>query len=333
MSPTVRITVAVLALAGLGVALIPEPAPPPPDPVRTPTMDLSAFPDGPPQGGLRLLFIHHSCGGQLFAPHGEEDTGVSCIYDVAENGGGLRPMLEAAGYEVHEASYDSEIGHDTDTFHWLPKFRDKMDKVLKVDRQDTFFTDGRTNQVVMFKSCYPNNVFVGRGEAPGDPAGPALTVENAKATFRALLPIFAQHPDRLFVLVTAPPKVLRQERLGKVLVKRLLGRPTLLDSGPWAREFNTWLVDAERGWLAGYPGKNVVVFDYYDLLTGHGRSNFSVYGSGPDAMDDHPRSEGNRLAAQAFLPFLNRAVRRAGLEPEAPEAVEAAEAAEVEAAE
>ncbi|MCA9553399.1 MAG: hypothetical protein KC933_25405 [Myxococcales bacterium] len=315
MSPTLRITVAVAAVAVVVGAFVRqgEPAPPEASERTTDTMDLSAYSDASPQDGLRLLFIHHSCGGQLFAPAGPEDQGESCIYDEAENGGGLRPMLEAAGYEIHEASYNSKIGHNTDTFDWLPKFRDQLDLVLKLDNQDTFFEDGRENQVIMFKSCYPNNVFVGRGTPPGNPAGPELTVENAKATFRALLPIFAQHPERLFVLVTAPPKVLRREPVGKVLVKRLLGRTTLIDSGPWAREFNTWLVDDARGWLAGYEGKNVVVFDYYDILTGHGRSNFSMYGSGPDHMDDHPRSEGNKLAAQAFLPFLNRAVRRAGL--------------------
>ena len=316
MSPTLRITIVALALAAAGGAFIHQPAPPPPDPsTRTPTMDLSAFSDAPPQAGLRLLFIHHSCGGQLFAPSGPADVGEACIYDAAENGGGLRPTLEAAGYEIHEASYHSKIGHQTDTFDWLPKFRDQMELVMKVDHQDTFFEDDRRHQIVMFKSCYPNNVFVGRGAPPGDPAGPELTVENAKATFRALLPIFAAHPDRLFVLVTAPPKVLRTEPLGKALIKRLMGRTTLLESGPWAREFNAWLVDDAHGWLAGYAGKNVVVFDYYDVLTGYGRSNFSVYGSGPDGMDDHPSSEGNQLAAKALAPFLNRAVRRAGLSP------------------
>lgn len=276
-------------------------------------MDLEAFSDAPPQRELSLLFIHHSCGGQLLAPPGSVDVGEACIYSEAENGGGFRPMLEAAGYAVHEASYHSEIGHDTDLFHWLPKFREKMDRVLKLDHQDRFFEDERRHDVVMFKSCYPNNVFVGPGEAPGRPEGPDLTVENAKATYRALLPIFAAHPDRLFVAMTAPPMVFRPERLGKLLVKRLIGRPTLKDSGPWARDFNRWMADEERGWLAGYPHRNVVVLDYYDVLTGHGRSDFSLFGSGADGLDDHPSKEGNRLAAEAFLPRLNRAVRRAGL--------------------
>ncbi len=276
-------------------------------------LDLSTYSSTAVPDRLSLLFIHHSCGGQLFAPHAAADDGESCIYDHAENGGGLRPRLQAAGYDVHEASYNSKIGHDTDIFHWLPKFRDQMDLVLKVDHQDTFFEDGRTHDVVMFKSCYPNSVFVGPGSAPGDPAGPELTVENAKATYRALLPIFAEHPQRLFVVVTAPPRVFKADRLAKTLIKRLLGRPTLAQSGPWARSFNNWLVDVQQGWLAGYAHKNVIVMDYYDVLTGHGASDFSIYGSGPDGRDDHPSAEGNSKAAELFAPMLNQAVRRAGL--------------------
>lgn len=314
MSPTLRITVAGVAVAVVATAFVREPVPEPPDPDQRPkTMKLDGFSDANPERPLRLLFIHHSCGGQLFAPPGAEDVGEACIYDAAENGGGLRPMLEAAGYEVHEASYHSKIGHDTDTFHWLPKFRDQMDLVMKVDHQDTFFEDDRRHDVVMFKSCYPNNVFVGMGAPPGDPLGPELTVENAKATFRALLPIFERYPDKLFVYVTAPPKVLLREPLAKSLIKKVIGRPNLAASGKWARAFNSWIVDSESGWLSEYDKKNVAVFDYYDILTGYGRSNFSVYGSGPDGMDDHPSSEGNRIAAKAFMPLLNRAVRRAGL--------------------
>lgn len=322
------IIIAALAVAGVVAAFVTsEPAPPKPDPKERPvTMNLDAYSDAAPDVGLRLLFIHHSCGGQLFAPHGDEDVGEACIYDAAENGGGLRPMLEKAGYEIHEASYHSKIGHDTDIFHWLPKFRDQMDLVMKVDHQDTFFEDDRRHDIVMFKSCYPNNVFVGMGTAPGNPEGPELRVENAKAAYRELLPIFAKYPDKLFVAVTAPPKVLLPESFAKSFVKRLLGRTTLADSGVWARAFNSWMVDAEKGWLSEYPNKNVVVFDYYDVLTGHGQSNFSVYGSGANGLDDHPSSEGNRAAAKELLPFLNRAVRRAGLGAAEPEPSAEAEA-------
>jgi len=78
-----------------------------------------------------------------------------------------------------------------------------------------------------------------------------------------------------------------------------------------ARAFNDW-VKAEDGWLRDYPLTNVVVFDYYDLITAGGASNLSQFATG-DGSDRHPSEEGNRRATEAFVPFVNRAVRRAGL--------------------
>src|SRR5512140_2623692 len=122
-----------------------------------------------------MLFIHHSCGGQLLAPEGP-DKGDNCVYESHPSGGDLRAALTAAGYDVHEASYNSVIGNKTDLFDWAPKFSEQMDRVLRVKRQDELLPDGQKNQVVVFKSCFPNNQLVGEGAAPGDAKGPALTV-------------------------------------------------------------------------------------------------------------------------------------------------------------
>jgi len=56
-----------------------------------------------------------------------------------------------------------------------------MEKVLRVELNDRFLAEDRKNQIVLFKSCYPNNEFTGVGTPPGDPAGPDLTLLNAKA--------------------------------------------------------------------------------------------------------------------------------------------------------
>lgn len=265
---------------------------------------------------MRLLFIHHSVGGQLLAPQGPE-VGEDGIYRFARTGGNLRARLIAAGYEVHEASYNSRVGQDTDLFDWLPKFRSLMPEILRVDHQDRLYQDGGCNQILVFKSCYPNNLFVDEGKPPGRAEGPELTVWNAKATLMALLPLFAAHPDRLFIYVTAPPTapVVETGSIWREDLKTLLGWPSRLErrerSGDLARVFNHW-VAAPDGWLADYALSNVAVFDYYDLLTGQGSSNLAVYPTG-DGMDAHPSLEGQRLAAAAFLPFLSLAVQRAGL--------------------
>lgn len=82
---------------------------------------------------------------------------------------------------------------------------------------------------------------------------------------------------------------------------------------PRARTFNDW-VKSPDGWLSGYPFQNVIVFDYFDQLTDQGASNVSRFPT-LGGYDSHPSSEGNTKAAQAFVPMLNRAVRRAGLSP------------------
>lgn len=279
------------------------------------TMDLSSYSSEAPGEDLDFLFIHHSVGGQLLADPGPE-AGRSAIHPTHPNGGGLRRLLEGAGYRVHEAAYDSEVGHRTDLGDWAAKFRGQMDRILRVDRQDDLLPEGERNEIVAFKSCYPNSELVAEGTAPGDPSVPELTVENAKAALRALLPSFAEHPDTLFVYFTAPPVAprLHPDPAWKWIAKRVLGRgmtpERLRASAERALAFNDW-VRSPDGWLADYAGDNVVVFDYFSVLT-NGNGGLLAYPTG-NGYDSHPSAEGQRRAAEAFVPFLNRAVRRAGL--------------------
>lgn len=54
------------------------------------------------------------------------------------------------------------------------------------------------------------------------------------------------------------------------------------------------------------------MFDYYDILTREGESDWLAYPTA-DEYDSHPSGEGQRVATTKFIPFLNRAVRRAVL--------------------
>jgi len=312
-----------LVLFALGVAVMCTPVPQKfeerkmSDRKSVQRLDLSQFSSRAPGKPLDLLFIHHSCGGQLLAPVGRS-IGDNCILQSHPNGGNLRAMLEENDYRVHEASYGSRLGENTDVFDWLPKFRNQMTDVLKCDAQDSSFADGRRNQIVMFKSCFPNNSFRSEGAAPGDPSGPELTVWNAKAAYTALLDELRKQPDVLFVCVTAPPIAPGKKTLplwrdlasrAKTMLKG--SHIDLAESGHLAREFNNWLCDT-GGWLKDYPLKNAVTFDYYDLLTDCGESDLCRYPTG-DGGNSHPSSEGNQKAARAFVPFLNQAIHRAGL--------------------
>jgi hypothetical protein len=154
---------------------------------------------------------------------------------------------------------------------------------------------GGENQIIMFKSCFPNSNLA--GEAADPPArGDGLTVGNAKAIYNELLKYFATRSDKLFVAITAPPVQDRSHAAN-------------------ARAFNNWLV---KQWLANYAGKNVAVFDFYNVLTGpanhhryHKGQIEHIYQAGRDTLhypsngDDHPSQAGNRKATEEFVPLLN----------------------------
>jgi len=318
-----KLLVAIAALLLVGVAILQWPVSEADEIVssmninshRMRPLDLSRYSDAAPKQPLHLLFIHHSCGGQLLAAFGAE-AGTNCIYLTHPNGGGLRALLERNSCIVHEASYGSWIGENTDIFDWLPKFRSEMDEILACDFQDVRYTNGFRNNIVVFKSCFPNNDFKSEGKPPGNAAGPDLTVWNARAAYAALLDEFRKHPDVLFVCVTAPPLTPKPppQPLWKLLAKKAAGRSdNQVASARLAREFNNWLSGSD-GWLKDSGLTNVVVFDYYDILTDHGASDLSRYPT-DDGHDSHPSHAGNEKAAEAFVPFLNRAVRRCGIEP------------------
>jgi hypothetical protein len=260
---------------------------------------------------LSLLFVHHSVGDQLLAQPGPEGPGVH------PNGGGLRKLLTETGYELSTATYGSRLGENTDLFDWPEKFVKHMDELLATADGNKPLPGGKRHDIVMFKSCFPNNAFSGRGDPPGSPKGPELTLENARAALKSLLPEFQKRPDVLFVYLTAPPLAANgpPDPLWKWLVKGVLGKSSAAQrerEAVLAREFNDWVVD-EGGWLAGYPLRNVAATDYYDMLTDTGASNFLRYPTGENGTDDHPSSEGQKKVAPQVLGSLNRHVERAGI--------------------
>lgn len=271
-----------------------------------PDPTLAALSAARPQARLPLLFIHHSVGGRLLADPGPKEAIADEIWKTHPNGGGLRRMLQEQGYDVHEASYGSSVGDQTDFPDWMPKFRDKMDAALTTAVNDQHLPPNQRNQIILWKSCFPNNQLTDQA-----------ALARARDELTALLPIFAKHPDVLFVHLTTPPMAPRAEKepIWRWLAHAVLRKPqpadSLAKSGPLARALDEWVVSPE-GWLKGYALKNVAVFDLYDVLTGHGESNFLVFPT-KDGYDSHPSREGNERAAAEFVPFLNRAVRRAGL--------------------
>jgi hypothetical protein len=247
----------------------------------------------PPGEVVRLIFIHHS-------------TGENWLRD---DYGGLGRALAENNYFVSDTNYGwgpDAIGDRTDIPNWPEWFRGPespryMEALFQENGQNSEYSrpladPGGENQVILFKSCFPNSELEGNPDDPPAP-GDGLTVSNAKYIYNDLLNYFATRPDKLFVAITAPPVQNRANAAN-------------------ARAFNLWLM---QDWLASYPYPNVAVFDFYNVLThrdnhhrflngqieyitSNGR-NTSAYASSGD--DDHPNAAGSRKATDEFVPLLN----------------------------
>ena len=242
---------------------------------------------------VKLIFIHHS-------------TGENWLWD---DYGSLGQALANNNYFVSDTNYGwgpNSIGDRTDIPDWLEWFASAdtpthLEAVYNESGQNSSYTrlpdnPGGENQIIIFKSCFPNSALEGSPDDPPSADG-WLTVGHAKYVYNEILQYFATRPDKLFIVITAPP---------------------LIDStnANNARAFNQWLVN---DWLAenNYNLPNVAVFDFYNVLTGpdnHHRfvngqvehvfttgMNTEYYPSG----DDHPNAEGSRKATEEFLPLLN----------------------------
>jgi hypothetical protein len=279
----------------------------------------------PPSSPVRLVFIHHSTGEHW----------------LADDNGGLGIALSDNNYFVSDTNYDwgpDAIGSLTDLGHWWLWFRGpdsstylsalyaEGEQHSEYSRMDSV-PEGE-NEIVMFKSCFPNSALMGDPNDPVPPidSNPLLgqdsgseyhTVANAKGIYVDLLEYFWTRQDKLFIVITAPPQ----------------SDPTYSTN---ARAFNEWLM---HDWLRDYPHNNVFVFDFYNVLTTNGGSpdindldketgnhhrwwhnviQHKIDGDNdgnPNVLeypteDDHPSRAGNLKATAEYLPLLNVAYNR-----------------------
>jgi hypothetical protein len=247
----------------------------------------------PPVSTVRLVFVHHSCGNNWL------DTG----------NGNLGNTLGSNNYYVRDtyygwdAPYNTDIGDSTDTTDWYTWFADTtiqgngmarrdniMGALYTTSNQNATYSPiadpGGENDIIMFKSCYPNSEVGG-------------SISDEKALYNDLLAYFASRTDKLFVLVTPPGE-------------------TNVSSWELTEELCNWLCDNENGWLSRYPYHNVAVFDFYNVLSetdAHHRihdgqvqhyNSPSADGNSPyHNGDDHPNSTGNQKSTDEFVPLLN----------------------------
>ncbi|MFP4466265.1 MAG: hypothetical protein ACLFP1_04365 [Candidatus Goldiibacteriota bacterium] len=240
-----------------------------------------------PSTTVRLMWIHHSTGSDW----------------VSSSHGGLGTALNNNNYYVTEADYgwtvsnveagcSSDLGNYTDTFDWPCWFNETSMPEVYANSSHYDYTNvipdpGGENEVIMFKSCYPNS------EVGSD-------IADEQAMYNGLLGYFADHTDKLFILIIPPPEI-------------------DISSAVLTRELSNWLADRETGWLSDYAHDNVYAFDYYNVLThpdNHHRINSGseehiVANSSNElyypktAGDSHPSDEGHQKATDEFVPLLN----------------------------
>jgi hypothetical protein len=229
-----------------------------------------------------FVFIHHSVGGNWL------------------DDGDLKAQLTAKGINVHDITYGDDVpgtpvpgmqpnGDYTDVKDWYFWFHNFLGGVLEWE-----CAAGESNQIVMFKSCYPNSEIGEEGAAPGDPTNDNHTVWNHKAAYCSLTNVFAEHPDVLFIAVTAPP------------VRP--GDGYRSDEAARARAFNNWLKnDYVKAYVEATGLRNVAVFDLFDIL-----ATAATKPRGANALypayrthDSHPNAKGSRSATGAFLPWFD----------------------------
>ncbi len=274
----------------------------------------TAVDNSPPSSPVKLVFIHHSTGGNWLADANSEQP-----Y------GELGKALMNNNYYVSATNYGwgpDGIGDRTDIPNWPSWFTQSgSSAVLSALYSETgqniegygswtrLSTDpGGENTIVMFKSCFPNSDLYGSpSDGPASSLSDQFTVSNAKAVYNNLLTYFQTKTDKLFIVITAPP----QTENGYTDDYQ-----TAAERAANARAFNNWLVN---DWLDGYAYDNVAVFDYYNVLTAtdnHHRwkdnavehvtntsYNFAAYPL--DEWDSHPNSTGHQKATTEFVDLLN----------------------------
>ncbi len=246
----------------------------------------------PPATLVKLIFIHHSTGGNWLAdPNGEQSYG------------GLGRALMENNYFVSATNYGwgpDQIGSNTDIGYWWEWFRGDnagvyMTALYNENGQNICnptsyppyecfgvwprqpVTPTGENEIVLFKGCFPNAHMSGNaGDSPtvgdnllrGEGAwiwdeglgrevpNPNHTVANAKGIYNDILQYFAAHQDKLFVVIAGPP-----------LASDDAAFATDAAHAANYRAFNAWLVN---DWLDAYPYHNVAVFNYYNVLTSNG---------------------------------------------------------------
>ncbi len=222
------------------------------------------------QQGLRIIFLHHSCGTNLI------------------HQGKVREGLTSLGYQFFDHGYNGDglclaDGQCPGTNFDVPGDNTDPDGIAEIFNQslheepDNTFSYLMQYDVIVFKSCYPTSNVTDEAH-----------LDQNKAYYLAIRDRMDQYPNRIFIVVTQPPQVPGSSNRAEA---------------HRARELAEWL--SSEAFLDGHP--NVFTFDFFSYLVAE--DNFLRAEYRVDNHDAHPNSRANREIGPHFVSFIDTAIR------------------------
>jgi len=221
------------------------------------------------EGGVRILFLHHSTGGVIW------DGGVAEWFDDFN-------AAHGTNYQIAERAYPDDpypwANYPYDYWNlWVDHAGERPYK-----KQDTLEMLTQDYDVIVWKHCFPVSGVEADTGTP-DAESEVKTIENYQVQYEALKEKMHQFPDTTFIIWTGAA---------------LVAEATDEASAGRAREFFEWV---KSTW--DEPGDNLYLWDFREFETEGGLYLLDAYSAGPP--DSHPNAE---FAARVAPFFAQRVV-------------------------
>ena len=223
-----------------------------------------------------IVFLHHSVGSNLIAQ------------------GSVRERLAEVGYSLWDHGYNYQgltrpDGSQAGYSYAVPDDNTDPDGLARIFAQPVFPWPANTfsrllqHEVIVVKSCYLANHMSTDDQ-----------LAQYKRYYLTMREAMDEHPDKLFIVATMPPRN-QAETDAKAAAR--------------ARALSEWLTSNE--YLDGHP--NLAVFDLFHPLA-ENRVNATDYNTLKEAYrdgsDSHPNRHANEEIGPLFAQFVDEAVQR-----------------------
>lgn len=250
---------------------------------------------------IRVLFIHHSTGGNLirqgearerfraadprieFWDHGYDPTGIRKLL-------GIRAFAGSPAHGLRDGSGALQ----PQTWHF-PGNNTDPDGLARLFQQPVFnpsrnaLSHALDFDVIIFKSCYPVTAIADDGQ-----------LQTYRSHYLSIQTTIDHFPDRLFIPMTPPP---------------LRASLTTPQQAARARQFADWMQSEEFLGKDKTRRKNIAVFDFFDALAAPAddeqyantlRPRYCL----PDVNDSHPNQLANEEVVVPWVDFVVESIRQ-----------------------